>query len=174
VRTNAGGIRYAMNAVRDGKRPYLNKASVVKSFMNAVIKLQSGRRVTHPDLGAFENWAEVEEYSASEAGSDLKLMVSMVNEFGAQQIIDVLESGAKNEESADVAIYTAHTSKGREWDTVLIGEDFRPKKEDAEMNAEALRLAYVACTRAKFGLDLSAVPHFVGQAPAGPEEVGTM
>lgn len=59
----------------------------------------------------------------------------------------------------DVVISTAHKSKGLEWERVRIGDDFRGPKEnektgEVEMpDADELRLAYVAVTRAEKELD---------------------
>jgi ATP-dependent exoDNAse (exonuclease V) beta subunit len=53
-----------------------------------------------------------------------------------------------------------HNSKGREWESVKLADDFsvqpREDKKTGEMKEppdSELRLAYVACTRAKLALD---------------------
>ena len=63
-----------------------------------------------------------------------------------------------DERYAEVVISTAHKAKGREWDSVKIGSDFRQPAagEDGKPGrvprGEAM-LAYVAVTRAKKTLD---------------------
>jgi ATP-dependent exoDNAse (exonuclease V) beta subunit len=82
-----------------------------------------------------------------------------VTDFGADQIIaDLGRCGT--EASADVVVSTAHRAKGREWDTVQIGNDFprpgeiNPKTgEERGVTDEEARLIYVAVTRAKLHLD---------------------
>jgi hypothetical protein len=120
--------------------------------------LQARRGTQHPELACFETWKEVVEYSKTDEGNDLKLMVKLVEEFGAQQIRDALKDMPK-EEQADLVVSTPHKSKGREWDTVRLGPDFPTanKMDDADR-----RLLYVAATRAKLTLDVSECPPFCG------------
>jgi hypothetical protein len=60
-----------------------------------------------------------------------------------------------NEEVPDVIVSTAHRAKGLEWDDVSIGEDWAtPEGDQSEskedpLGADALRLAYVAASRAR-------------------------
>lgn len=86
-----------------------------------------------------------------EGGEDLRLLVKLIDNFGAEKIIFALEHQPR-EEYAEVVISTAHKSKGREWRTVQIAEDF-PQQADSEK--ADLRLLYVSITRAKEVLDVS-------------------
>lgn len=62
----------------------------------------------------------------------------------------IQELTVTNEEEADITLTTAHRSKGLEWETVMIAEDFkslaflanRPEELEDELN-----LLYVAATR---------------------------
>lgn len=158
-RTNAGAVGRVMQEIADKRRPHLIGGSdeVVK-WVQAAMDLQAKRGTRHPELCCFETWKEVEEYSKTDEGSDMKLMVSLVNTFGAQKIRDALRDMSK-EQDADVVVSTAHRSKGREWDTVRLGPDFPTanKMTDADR-----RLLYVAATRAKLTLDVSDCPPFCG------------
>lgn len=158
-RTNAGAISRLMHAVDEGKRPYLiGGTSEVVTFCRAALDLQRGKGTTHPELGCFGKWAEVQEYSKESEGADLRLMVKLIDEFKAERIIAALEN-MPTEDHADMVISTAHRSKGREWATVQLGPDFPTanKLTDADR-----RLVYVAATRAQEELDLTKCPTFCG------------
>lgn len=160
-RTNAGAVSRVMLAIADGLRPHLiGGGDEVVKWCAAAIDLQARppRKTQHPELACFDNWAEVVDYSGSDEGSDLKLMVKLVEEFGAEEIHAALKD-MPDEEDADLVASTAHKSKGREWDTVRLGPDFPTinKMSDADR-----RLLYVAATRAKHTLDISECPPFCG------------
>lgn len=158
-RTNAGAVGRVMQAVATGKRPHLiGGGSDVVAWCEAAIELQAKRPTRHPELCCFDSWTEVEEYSKTDEGSDLRLMVKLVNEFGAEEIRHALKDMPK-EEQADLVVSTAHKSKGREWESVKLGPDFPTANKMADSDR---RLLYVAVTRAKLNLDLSECPPFCG------------
>ncbi|ASR10761.1 hypothetical protein CHY08_27155 (plasmid) [Rhizobium leguminosarum bv. viciae] len=68
---------------------------------------------------------------------------------GAEQTVD--------EEKADLVISTAHKSKGREWKSVRLMDDFLRSsptdKENSGPDPAEMRLLYVALTRAKESLE---------------------
>lgn len=159
-RTNAVAIAKLLGAIAEGKKPFLiGGGADVSSFVEAAQELISGQPTGHPDLACFGTWKEVQEYIKTAEGEDLKLMVTIIDRFGAQVILDALR-GMNKEEDADLVISTGHKSKGREWDYVQLASDFptRDRCGDAE-----LKLLYVMCTRAKLGLDLSCCPFFTGE-----------
>lgn len=157
-RTNAGAVKVVLNALDAGRRPHLvGSAKEIISFCVAAEDLQAGRTPKHPELSIFSSWPAVQEYVDGDDGGDLKLMVKLVDEFGARTIIAALEQQPP-EHLADLVVSTAHKAKGREWDTVRINSDFFPPR-DGDLSPSELRLGYVAATRAKLALDLSSVPH---------------
>jgi ATP-dependent exoDNAse (exonuclease V) beta subunit len=101
---------------------------------------------------------EVVEYSKLDEGEDLRLMVKLIDEFGAETIIKALKS-MQEEKDADVVISTAHRSKGREWDHVTLAADFPTESKCGDPER---KLLYVAVTRAKKTLDVSQCPFFTG------------
>lgn len=158
-RTNAGAIGRLMSAIEQGKRGHLiGGTQETITFCRAASDLQKGNTTTHPELGCFSKWAEVQEYSKEAEGADLRLMVKLIDEFGAEKIIKALDD-MPPEDRADVVLSTAHRSKGREWKTVRLGQDFPTanKLTDADR-----RLVYVAVTRAQEELDISECPTFCG------------
>lgn len=158
-RTNAGAVGRVMQSVATGKRPHLiGGGSDVVAWCEAAMDLQGKRGTRHPELCCFDTWEEVEEYSKSDEGQELRLMVKLVNEFGAEEIRNALKDMPK-EENADLVVSTAHKSKGREWNTVRLGPDFPTANKMADSDR---RLLYVAVTRAKLTLDISECPPFCG------------
>lgn len=158
TRTNATAIRHVLAAIENDQRPYLvGGGKDVAAFCRAAVRLQDGLRVDHPELACFGTWGEVQEYVESdEQGDDLRLMVKLIDEFTAQAILDAVNGCAK-EEDADVIVSTAHKAKGCEWDSVKVGADF---PERAKMGNEERRLLYVAVTRARYEVDVTAVEFF--------------
>lgn len=158
-RTNAEAISQAMAAMDAGRRAGLvGGGAAIKRLAQAAQNLQAGKPTEHPELFAFKSWAEVREYVRQDsAGGDLATLVRLVDDVGAAEIIAAADRLA-DERYAEVVISTAHKAKGREWDSVRIGQDFRQPKADEDgkpgqvPRGEAM-LAYVAITRAKKQLD---------------------
>lgn len=152
-RTNAGAVGSLLQENGRGRRGCLiGKIDEVLSFVEGALDLQRGRRTGNPELAVFESWKEVQKYVKEDPdGEDLKLMVRLVDDFGAENIIRALKN-MPEERYADFVASTAHKSKGREWDTVVLGADFPPACDMADPDR---RLLYVAATRAKYILDLT-------------------
>lgn len=169
TRTNAAALKAMMGELREGRRPHLvGGGGEIVQFAKAAGDLMAGRPTFFPDLACFETWGEVQEYVENDpAGGELKLMVGIMDDYGPSTILGALDQQAP-EAHADLVISTAHKSKGREWDSVVIGPDFPDPKKDPnqELSAAELRLIYVACTRARRNLDVDAVPLF--QDPGDP------
>lgn len=160
TRTNAAAVSHFLKAVADGRKPFLvGGTKDLTSFLRAAIDLQKGKATDHPELG-FASWVEVEEYVKTDEGEDLKLWVKLIADFTTEAILDALER-MPQERYADLVISTAHKSKGREWASVKLAADF-PDLQKCSGDDPALRLLYVACTRAKLHLDVSECPPFCG------------
>jgi hypothetical protein len=156
-RTNAGAVGKVLAAINEGLRPHLIGGSgEVIEFVRAAIDLQAGKPTDHQEIGCFASWAEVQEYAKTDEGEDIRLLVRIIDDFTAEAILKAL-SNMPEEDEADLVVSTAHKSKGRQWDTVKLAEDFPPLSRmwDADV-----RLLYVAATRAKYVLDVSECPPF--------------
>jgi superfamily I DNA/RNA helicase len=159
-RTNAALVSYALSLPSDKRFAIVGGTQAIQKMAEAAHDLMSGKRASwHPDFGPFKNWGDVLDYVENDSGgADLRSMVKIIEEYGVATILEVC-SRSVSEERADVVLTTAHKSKGREWDRVVIADDFMPS-EDSEMDslnkAEAM-LMYVAVTRAKLALDCSAL-----------------
>lgn len=158
-RTNAVSVRQVISHRAGGAKVALvGDGTDVLRFARAAEELQQRGSTSHPDLACFADWASVQQYVIADAlGGELKLLVQLVDEFGVP-IIESALSGLNSEATADVVVSTAHKSKGRQWPTVALAEDFPIGTEDKPLEPEELRLQYVAVTRAQNVLDLSACP----------------
>jgi superfamily I DNA/RNA helicase len=153
-RTNASVIEHAMAAQAGGKRvAIVGGTREIEEFAKAARDLMQGRNVSHRDLVAFKSWNEVIAYSKTEEGRDLRVMVSLIQNYSVEEILSVCQASV-NESEADLIATTAHKAKGREWDHVRISNDFTAPEEGEEPSRPELMLAYVAVTRAKLTLDL--------------------
>lgn len=154
TRTNAAAVSTVLRGQRANKRVALvGGGQEVVAFAKAANDLMDNGHTEFPDLACFESWGEVQAYvTEDQLGSELQLMVKLVDEFGVPTILEALENPVR-EQDADVIVSTAHKAKGREWDAVQLAGDF--PTENAQ--DEELRLLYVACTRAKRVLDIESV-----------------
>ena len=171
-RTNANVVAEALHAQEANKKvAIVGGTNEVRMFAEAAQDLMGGQTTNHPELMGFKNWSEVQEYVQDESGSDLKVFVKLIDEYGVMTVMDVANK-AVDEKRADVIVSTAHKSKGREWKSVKIGNDFRePVNEDGTpsdpIKSECM-LAYVSVTRAMERLDrggLSWVDNYIDHRP---------
>lgn len=161
ARTNATAVRAVLDAQSFGTSVHLvGGGREIVSFARAAERLMDGLPVDHPELACFDSWTEVQEYvDQDEQGSELRLMVTLVNDFGVPTILSALDSMTR-EDAAELIVSTAHKSKGREWDSVRLATDFTITRDGESRLREGdseLRLLYVAVTRARLRLDVSAV-----------------
>jgi hypothetical protein len=151
-RTNAAAIE-AVLAAHERRQPVhlVGGGTEVASFARAVKELQETGRTTHHELACFDSWNEVQSYVRDDpGGSELKLLVRLIDEFGVASILRAVD-GTAPEGPGVLTVSTGHKAKGREWPVVRIAADF----VDVEPDADELRLRYVAFTRAREHLDES-------------------
>lgn len=161
-RTNGGALKVALEAQEAGTPVHLvGGGSQMAAFIRGAKEMIDTGATGYPELTLFASWSQVEEYvDADPEGSDLAVLVRLVNEYGCDTLLEVLD-GAVTEAKATLTVSTAHKAKGREWERVRIAEDFEAKTRknaDGEQEArppspEELRLRYVAVTRARKVLD---------------------
>ncbi|MFC0504178.1 UvrD-helicase domain-containing protein [Micromonospora costi] len=177
-RSNGGAISRVIAELGKGRRTALvGGGKDIKAFAHAAQQLMAGKPCDHPELMAFSYWSEVQEYVQAGEGSDLKVLVNLIDRYGADELATLVDRLA-DERYADVVVSTAHKSKGREWRNVQIATDFQEPKEsddpekETQVPREDAMLAYVAVTRAQRVLDregLAWVDNWIeGAAPAVP------
>ena len=153
-RTNVGLIDNLVTQLVKGKTVFVNGGcSEILALVEGAGDLKNGRKTNSIELSMFTSWAEVMEYSQTESGGDLKPLVSIIKKHGVSSLIRALKKVEFNKEHcADIVLTTAHKSKGREWATVKLHDDFRdPAASDYTL--EESNVLYVAATRAKNILD---------------------
>lgn len=159
-RTNASCIAEAMAGIERGQKVALaggeKKVKPLIAFIEAAEELMDGGRTKHPELVAFSSWEEVVSHAKDEEGADLRVWVKLIEEHGTVTLTDVCNQMG-HEEGADLVVSTAHSAKGREWETVKISPDFKEPTEDKPLSRPEAMLLYVALTRGRNTLDPSAV-----------------
>lgn len=172
TRTNAEAVRVVLEEQAAGRSVHLTGgADEVAGFAKGAKSTIAGEWTGHPDLACFETWPEVLDYvDHDEQGGELRLLVRLVDEYGPDAIITAC-SGSVRMADAEVVVSTAHRSKGMGFDSVRIAGDFAPARDaEQELPKPELMLMYVAATRAKRELDLTAVPHFLAAPTKKPVE----
>jgi superfamily I DNA/RNA helicase len=153
-RTNGALIQEAVRLLAEGKRVNLEiDVSDFTKLLESAIELFGGNmsKVKHEKLVQFENWNEFKTEADAVQG-ELIRVCKMVESGAVYRILQVLRTH-KNVPDPDMTLTTAHKSKGREWDYVILAEDF-PSPFDKDGKWVGLpdgerNLLYVAATRVK-------------------------
>jgi hypothetical protein len=159
TRTNAVAMSTVLQLRKDGRRPHLvGNGTEMVAFAKAALSLQQRRWTEHPELACFDSWGQVQDYvDQDQLGGELKLQVELIDEYGAEVIIDAVEN-MPTADAAEVVVSTTHKSKGLEWERVQLAGDFPAD----DLEPADLRLLYVAATRARQVLDVSRAGAFGG------------
>ncbi|MBM4469858.1 AAA family ATPase [Rhodococcus hoagii] len=164
TRTNGAALAQVIKALQRGERVHLMAdTQYASNFLDAAEKLMAGEKPSFADFAAFDTWEQVVEYAeeASDA-SDWKTLISLLEDHTVDDLRAAF-GGTVSERDAELTICTAHKSKGREWDRVLLDDSLTESLTRAEDMLETepsnrelaakLRdeqmLSYVAITRAQ-------------------------
>lgn len=153
-RTNGALIQEAVRLLASNKRVNLEiDVSDFTKLLESAIELFNGNmsKVKHEKLVQFENWKEYRTEAEAVQGELIRVL-KMVESGVVYRVLEVLRTH-RNVENPDMILTTAHKSKGREWDYVVLADDFPSCFDkdgvwvglpDGERN-----LLYVAATRVK-------------------------
>lgn len=152
-RTNAELLSQAVEMLEDGRKLNIevDMSDFVKSLQSAVaLYKRDMRNIKHEDIIPFNTWEELK--TEGKGNGELTRLAKIVESGEALRYIDMLEQHY-NTDSPEITLTTAHRSKGREWDNVILAEDF-PSCYDKDgkfvgMDNQERNLLYVASTRAK-------------------------
>lgn len=151
-RTNGALIFEAVDLMEAGKQVNLEiDVSDFTKLLDSAIELQRGNltKVKHESLVQFASWEEC-GIEAEAVKGELQRVYNMVANGSVYKVLGVL-SKHKNVENPDVRLTTAHKSKGREFEVVILADDFpSPYNQAGEwigLNDMERNLLYVALTR---------------------------
>jgi len=171
-RTNAGvvGAVVATQEVHRGRVHVVGGVEELAHLLRdaALLKRGEKRADPHPDLAMVETWEELE--ALAEAGyAPAYGVLRLAGEHPDLEALAAYLEGVWTpvEVAAKVVVSTAHKAKGKEWDRVVLWDDFFPWWEEetaARVNwgsdpahLEEENLLYVAATRARKHLSLTRV-----------------
>lgn len=175
-RTNAGLFDRAVDLMFD--KASINYVGGIKNYnFNDILDvwyLMDGEKskIRDPFIRSFATFGALEDYAEIVDDREIAARVKVVKKytFKIPRLISSLETNEQPDASlANAILTTAHKAKGKEWDQVILGEDFSdvvnddgtprayPYLQDKEehLDAEEANLIYVAATRAKRNLVLN-------------------
>lgn len=154
-RTNAALCVRAAEYLDHHKTAIVGGITEILALMRSAHALYTGnlKDNQHPILREFKTYRDLQEHAEASGESECRLMVRLLEEQGGrlEKIMAKLESNLVPESEAHVILTTCHKVKGREFDQVLIDDDF-PDLRDPKTNAlriDEVHLLHVAATRAR-------------------------
>lgn len=174
ARTNAGVIQSALSYYEHFPDKHIfielngKPEDMLKVFKALdAFKVDSRNNTLHKDLANFNTYDELKTYCEHFSGEEISQCLRLYEKYGLAYLVETIAK-FKNDNNPDIVVTTAHKSKGREWDYVLIHSDFEESQkgvleaheseediydEEAKtMPDSEVRLLYVALTRPKLGL----------------------
>jgi len=181
TRTNAGLIRLMDKLEKDNFTTVRNPADIFRTPLPVLTmfsyfktkKEELKEYVSDNSLTAFESSKEMSEYAKDAGDVELMSAIDAARMFGGRLVAIKKAADEKfKNRNADIILTTAHTSKGLEWDRVVVEDDFgdipalaakagisdmnevrarglETKGQEAENLIQEINLLYVAMTRTK-------------------------
>ena len=161
-RTNARIIEKIL-AFQKNKLHVVGGVNEILNLAKSGYALYSGNKdkVSHSKLKHFKSWEAMLHFNHKYQDPDITFLAKLIKEHGSsfKNIIKQIENACYVEEGkAAVILSTIHKSKGREWDNVVLEDDFIiftnevPLEEIVVYDIEELNLIYVGVTRTKGNL----------------------
>lgn len=178
-RSNAGLVRELMRLQTPAlgrPRPRVAVAGggrELEAFLRGALELQRGRPARHAELGLFSTWEEVMAFAKTDEGQHLAGMAALADTQVHEALAAVRSVPPVQAGDAALLLSTVHKAKGQEWDRVRLAGDYLPAGTPCagtRNEAEEAHLLYVAVTRARSVLDISALPWMGPQAQAPPRQ----
>lgn len=156
TRTNGCSVNVVLEERDRGRSTHLvGGGGPIAAFARGAHELQVQGYTSYGELACFNSWGAVTDYVRNDPqGSELAASVKLIERYGIDTVLAALTANTP-EDSADVVVSTAHKSKGRQWSSVRIADDFPTEIADAG----ELRLLYVAVTRAQHVLDDTSIAY---------------
>lgn len=155
-RTNVVLLAQAVQFIKDGVKLNIetDMSDFVKLLTSALaLYTNDMKNVKHEAIVPFNSWEEM--LTESSSNPELSRVAKIIKDGDALEYIRILETHY-NVRDPNITLTTAHKAKGREWDTVVLADDF-PSIYDAKgkfvgLDDQERNLVYVAVTRAKKNL----------------------
>ena len=171
-RSNLGVFNAALSWVSKAARLYFEGGLPRYSFMNdrvaSAIHLAKARRekITDPLIARFDSLGDLERFARETRNGHLANIASLARNHGDKTFFlykRIQEKCTSDPAHADVILTNVHQAKGREYNHVIMNDDFVTLDDlkvlrDAQprpMLREEANLYYVAATRAKKGIHLA-------------------
>jgi superfamily I DNA/RNA helicase len=152
-RTNNKSIEIILNNLDKKIHLVGNNIKSMAFFLNSGYALYKNNLmlVKHDLLKGFRSWEHMvrEHENNEDKDANLTLLISFIEKYenNSSNVLRNLENVSQvKEKEADLIISTIHKAKGREWDNVVIEDDFKLSEKTAD---EEWNLLYVAVTRAQ-------------------------
>ncbi|VVP60440.1 UvrD-helicase domain-containing protein [Pseudomonas fluorescens] len=130
------------------------------------LRANTGAQLRDPLISAFASFAQLEAYAQDTDDKEIHSLISVAKQYGDQipSLVSQIKAACVSKiEDADVALLTAHRSKGLEFPQVILLSDFHnmitdgglPLVLDTPELRQELHLLYVALTRVKSAIGLN-------------------
>ena len=167
-RTYMGVIQSAYEAILMGKRVMWN-GGIGKYNLDDLLDLYSLKtsnyeRMKNPRiLRDYGNWANFQEIAETTKDTNMTRAIRLMDNYvDIPGMVDTMRMNeARTERNADLIITTAHTAKGRDWENVILNDDYPSILESVMMKKpkntiiDEMNLLYVAITRTKERININ-------------------
>ncbi|MGO3561420.1 UvrD-helicase domain-containing protein [Pseudomonas helleri] len=130
------------------------------------LRANTGAQLRDPLISAFASFSQLEAYAQDTDDKEIHSLISVAKQYGDQipSLVSQIKAACVSKiEDADVALLTAHRSKGLEFPQLVLLSDFHnlitdgglPLALDTPELRQELHLLYVALTRAKSAIELN-------------------
>ena len=157
-RTNAVCLRYLIEVYKVNKKvKFIGETTKMIRYIYDIMALRS-KRQAKGSLSIFKTYKDLVEYTKTPMGGEIKTLISIIdnarkNEIDIKHLIDIFRNSSVTRKP-DIIITTSHSSKGLEFNNVMLANDFKRPGDDNWEKQDG-HLLYTACTRVKQNLDVS-------------------
>lgn len=158
-RTNAALCMEAVNLCGKTPTAIVGGAKAIQATLQSAIALWRGQpeKVTHPTIRLFDSFEAMEVFAKETRDPEVGMLVRLIRD-NADKVDSIALSLMERlvpESAAHVVLSTVHKAKGREWNQVILADDFPSLDAPASrmLNpTEERNIMIVAATRAKRAL----------------------
>ena len=165
-RTNSMVARVLLDRIEDGHTDISSTGTQDAIEFFESVKLLKTTQHAKGKYRLFRSYEELEHYSDTIDGRDLKSYTNMENKYGYTKVLESLNFVKANLSGSKLVISTAHRAKGLEWDHVELAPDFKAPSDKGYTDEET-RLLYVAITRAKKSINIQNIQTILDEIETG-------